>query len=145
MITKSVLCVRAKWWQAIATTASPYLQLFAAVKPSSVVVGRDVTIVAGVYNPLQTNVTINVGEITNPSQGPCGLGVTPTGIRVYSGHYTFANLSAASPLLLYNASMVVPWAFVFNNTYAFQPNSDNATVLYLGTSMTLVANETISP
>lgn len=126
------------------TSTVPQLQLFAAVKPSSIAEGQNVTIVAEVYNPLQTNVTINVGEITNPTQGPCGLGVTPTGIWVYSGHYTFTNLSIASPLQLYNVSLAVPCAAVFNNTYTFQPNSDKATVSYLGTSMTLVTNETIS-
>jgi hypothetical protein len=119
------------------------LQLFAAVKPSAVAEGQNVTIVAGVYNPLQTSVTISASEITNPTQGPCGLGVYPTGIRVYLGHYTFANLSAASPLLLYNASLV-PFCFrLYNNTYTFQPNSDNATISYLETSMKWIANETI--
>jgi len=127
-----------------ATSTVQGLQLLASVRPSSLAVGQNVTIVAEVYNSLQTNVTINAGEITNPSQEPCGLGVVPTGIRVYSGHYTFTNLSAASPLLLYNDSLAVPCFVVFNNTYTFQPNSDNATVSSLGASIKWVANETIS-
>lgn len=119
------------------------LQLFASVKPSSLAVGQNVTIVAGVYNPLQTKVQVNASEIINPTQGPCGLWTNPTGIRVYSGHYTFANLSTASPLLLYNAWPIVFCPISFNSTYTFQPNSDNATVSYFETSTRLVANETI--
>ena len=122
----------------------PDLQLFASVKPSDIAAGQNVTVVAGVYNPLRTSVTVSARAISNPAQGPCGLGVIPTGIRVYSGHYAFTNLSSATPLLLYNASLIFHCPALFNNTYTFQPNSANATVSYLGTSTKWVANETIS-
>lgn len=129
---------------AIATSTIPGLQLFASVKPSSLAIGQNVTIVAGVYNPLSTNVKVNASEIRNPSQAPCGLWTSPMGIRVYWGHYTVTNLSGASPLLLYNASLPVFCPVFSNNAYTFQPNSDNATVSYFETSTKLVANETIS-
>ena len=129
---------------AITSSTVPGLQLFASVKPSSLAIGHNVTIVAGVYNPLQTSVKVNASEIRNPTQAPCGLWTSPMGIRIYWGHYTFANLSVASPLLLYNASLPVLCPVFSNNAYTFQPNSDNATVSYFETSTTLVANETIS-
>jgi len=126
------------------TATTPSLQLVAAVSPASVTVGQNVTIVAEVFNPLPTNLTISATEMANPSQYPCGLGIFPTGIRVYSGHYTLANLSAAAPLQLYNASGGPPACFVlFSSVYTFLPDSDEAKVSYLGTSTTYVANQTI--
>lgn len=120
------------------------LQLLARINPSSVAAGENVSIVSEVYNSLQTNVTISFSEISNPTQAPCGLGISPTGIRVYAGHYTFTNLSEASPLLLYDASQVFFCFRAYDSTYTFLPNSDEARVSYLGTSMVSTANETVT-
>ena len=90
------------------TVSIPGLQLFSSATLSLMASGANLTIVAGVYNPLDTKVTVSSDEISNPSQQPCGLGVVPAGIRIYSGHYTYANVSTASPLLLYNSTIPPP-------------------------------------
>jgi hypothetical protein len=74
------------------------------------------------------------------------LRVVPTGVLVYQGHFAFSNLSTAgSPLTEYNASgPPPPCAAPFGSLeYTFLPNSDKATVSYLGTSITWVANQTV--
>jgi hypothetical protein len=104
-----------------------------------------VSVVAGVYNPLQNNVTVSGMEIDNPSQAPCGRGIDPVAIRVYQGHYSLANISTATPLLLYNASgPPPPCAAPFGSIeYTFLPDTDRATATYLPTGV-LVVNETIT-
>jgi hypothetical protein len=125
------------------TTAVPTLELLVQVEPTRLVSGQNVTIVAEVYNPLSIEVTANSSMIINPTQAPCGLGIAPTGIQIYGGHYTSANLTQGTPLMLYNASgPVPPCSAPYNSVYHFVPNSDKAVVFYLGTSTDWVANET---
>jgi hypothetical protein len=146
--TTTSISITTQFSTTTATTLSiaqfPTLQLIAAVSPKVVPEGRNVSIVAGVYNPLPRNVTVTGAEISNPSQGPCGLGIAPMGIRVYQGRYAFANISEAKPLLLYNASgpppCAAPLSFI---DYVFLPNSDTAGVVSF-MSGSWEANETFA-
>jgi hypothetical protein len=106
------------------TSTTPSVQLFAAVTPAIAPVGENVSIVAGIYNPLQSQVALNFTESLNPSEGPCYGG--PVFIWVFSGHHTFANLSRASPLLIWNASNAVPCFKSETVSLTFAPNSDRA-------------------
>jgi len=108
----------------------PSLQLTANVLPVNATPGQNISVIANVYNSLPYNVTLNVISIVNPSEGPCAQNQA-TAAEVYSGHYTFANISNATPLLLYNASQVYLCPAQFHFTYTFLPNSDNATVVTL--------------
>jgi hypothetical protein len=122
----------------------PTLELLVRVEPTQLSSGQNVTITDEVYNPLATEVVANSSEIINPTQGPCGRGVIPTGVQVYEGHYTFTNLTEGTPLMLYNASGGPhPCPAPYSNVFHFQPDSDKAIVFYLGTSIDWVTNETI--
>jgi len=112
------------------TTILPSLQLTATVTPINATIGQNISVSTDVYNSLPYNVTLNATSIVNPSQGPCAQNQA-TAVTVYSGHYSFANISNASPLLLYNASLVFLCPAQFHFTYTFLPDSDNATVVTL--------------
>jgi hypothetical protein len=128
---------------AVATTKTmtatlPNLELFARIVPEVATQGQNVSIVTELYNPLTSNIALNASVIIDDSEAPCGLGIRAIGIQVYSGHYSFGNLSKANPLLLYNFSGPPPPCFIrYNYTYVFQPNSDNARVGYLSANTTL--------
>jgi hypothetical protein len=108
----------------------PSLQLTADVLPVNASPGQNISMIADVYNSLPYNVTLNATSIVNPSQGPCAQNQA-TAVNVYSGHYTFVNISHATPLLLYNASQDYLCPAQFHFTYTFLANSDNATVMTL--------------
>ncbi|TLY17185.1 MAG: hypothetical protein E6K86_02675 [Thaumarchaeota archaeon] len=123
----SVLTTTALGSTTTRTVTLASLELLVRVTPQVASQGRNITVVAEVYNPLQTIVVVNATTIINPAQGPCGQN-SATGVRVYSGHFTSFTLSGATPLLLYNASLIPPCPAIFSFVYTFQPNSDNATV-----------------
>jgi hypothetical protein len=109
-----------------ATTSIPGLELVSSISPPVISSGQNVTLDEGVYNPTATSVTINVTAGWNGA--PCGDFYDPTSFKLYMGFDTFSNLSAAMPLLLFNASMLPPPCPVYSNsTFTFQPHSDNAT------------------
>jgi hypothetical protein len=110
-------------------TAVPSLQLSASVTPSNGSSGQNFSIRADVYNSLPNIVTLNTTEITNHANGPCGSGAIA--VTAYSGHYTFSNVSNATPLILFNASLAISCFATFRGSYTFSPNSDNATIHYV--------------
>jgi hypothetical protein len=97
------------------------------IKPIDVPQGQSVTVTAQVYNTLSSEVEVNATSMTNLADGPCQQGFA-TGVEVFQGHYTAANLSKATELLLYNPNLtyLCPRVFVF--LYSFYPFSDVATV-----------------
>ena len=110
-------------------TAVPSLQLSASVTPSNGSSGQNFSIRADVYNSLANIVTLNTTEIVNHADGPCGSGAIA--VTAYSGHYTFSNVSNATPLILFNASLAISCFASFRGSYTFSPNSDNATIHYV--------------
>jgi len=111
------------------TSLEPGLQLDASVFPENTTVGQNVSILSEVYNSLPHNVTVNAISIVNPSIGPCAFGQA-IAVSVYPGYYSFANVSSATSLLLYNASLIFLCPAASNSTYTFLPNSDSAIVQY---------------
>lgn len=122
------------------------LLLTSTVSPETAAQGENVTVVAEVYNPLASSMTVNLTSMINPSQGPCSFFSEATALRVYSGHYTFANLTGAQPVQLYNSSIAIFCPVQFSFVFTFMPHSDNATVQYLPplppTSVVQVVRET---
>jgi hypothetical protein len=102
------------------------LQLTATIKPAYVPKGQNITVMAQVFNTLSSEVKVNATSMANPASGPCELGFL-TGVRVYQGQYTMANLSNGTELLLYNPSL--PWICptLVSYQYSFAPNSDLVT------------------
>jgi len=112
------------------TMVAPSVELAASVLPINPTPGENISISADVYNPLVYTVMLNATSIVNPAYGPCAQNQA-TSIDVYSGHYTFSNISEGAPLLLYNASQLFLCPAQFHFTYSFNPNSDNATIVTL--------------
>ena len=108
----------------ILNNSVPSVQLFAKVAPVFVVQGGSVSIEVGVYNPLPAQVSLSFNDSSNPSEFGCASG--PVFLRVFAGHYIFANLSLTSPLLLYNASIIPPCPAPLSYALTFAPNSDQA-------------------
>jgi len=121
------------------TNTVPSLELFGSVSPPAMASGQNVSLTLGIYNPLPTTVSVNVSSFADPSVFPCGVSGSPDAWDFFSGHVTFSNLSSATPLLLYNASIVFPCTAPFNSTFTFQPGSDVAIVQLLQ-----VANSTMT-
>jgi YVTN family beta-propeller protein len=84
-------------------------------------------VVAQVYDVLSTVVVANATSMDNPANGPCEQGQA-TGVEVYQGSYSAANLSAAKALLLYDPGLTYTCPEVFTFTYTFSPDSDVAAV-----------------
>ncbi|MDG7015991.1 MAG: hypothetical protein JRM82_01295, partial [Nitrososphaerota archaeon] len=108
------------------TTSVDGLKLSAPFN-SSAVQGRNFTVTAEVINTLPRVVNVNATSMTNPADGPCQQGLA-TGVKVYQGNYTVANVSQATELLLYNPSLTYTCPAVFTFHYSFSPNSDIATM-----------------
>jgi hypothetical protein len=100
------------------------LRLSATIDPTVVDQGGNLTVTAEVSNTLPTDVSVNATSMTNPAYGPCQQDFA-TGIHVYEGSYTSANISK---LLLYNPSLIYTCPEVFTFHYYFSPESDVATV-----------------
>ena len=111
----------------IHSNATEGLQLTATINPINVPQGSNVSVTAQVYNTLSRDVEVNATSMTNPADGPCQQGLA-TGVKVYQGGYSAANLSKAAELLLYNPSLIYTCPEVFTFQYSFAPNSDVATV-----------------
>ena len=111
----------------IFNNSTPSVQLFTKVTPGIVAQGGNVSIRFGVYNPLPAEVSLSFNDSSNPSQCSCSCG--PVFLRIFAGHYSFANLSSASPLLQYNASNVPPCFRPEGYSLTFAPNSDQALVV----------------
>jgi hypothetical protein len=107
------------------------LELTAALTPTRLAAGQNLTVVAEVNNTLSRELVVNSTSMTNPADGPCQQGFA-TGVHVYSGNYSydqlFNNRSNPTPLLLYNPSLIYTCPAVFTFTYTFQSNSAVATV-----------------
>jgi hypothetical protein len=124
------------------TTSKASLELIAGVSPSVVKSGQNVTVNWGVYNPLSTAVEVNVPIYENRYLSPCPLYIVPTTFDIYSGHLSSSNLTSATPLLLYNASIAIPCFAGADSTLTFQPHSDRATVNTLNSTMMASMNYT---
>jgi hypothetical protein len=124
------------------TTPESGLQLLAAVTPIVAYEGQNVSISTELYNQQSGSVTLNASEILNPSEAPCGLGIRPIGVSIYFGDFSFGNLSSATPLTLYNATIPPPCAARYSSDYTFQAESDSATVSYLSSTTKLTVNYT---
>ena len=105
-------------------SAVPGIELIAGVSPSVIASGQNISVNFGIYNPLQTNVSVGYNESRNPSEGPCSSG--PAFIRLYAGYYDFVNVSSATPLWIWNASVFIECPRPASVILTFQPNSDKA-------------------
>jgi hypothetical protein len=83
------------------------LQLVISVSPLNLTQGQNVTISSWVYNPTSSALVVKFPGLENPSESPCELG-SATAVDIYSGGYTFANLTGAAPLLQFNANVAPP-------------------------------------
>lgn len=63
---------------------------------------------------------------------------------MYHGHYTYANLSSASPLFLYNNTLPPCPVAIPGFAYNFAPQSDEAKITGGGFRLNWVVNETIT-
>ena len=113
----------------LTTTATPPfvkgLQLVMALEPANLAQGQNLTISAWVYNPTSTTITETSAGIDNPTQDPCVWEFGPA-VVIYKGAYTFGDISGASPLLQYNATVVLACIAPIRNTYTFQPYDANS-------------------
>ena len=99
--------------------------------------GREVSIVIAVKNTLSIENDVSVSDnwsYSNLGLGPCDIGPGgfgyPYGVAVFQGDYTSSNLSSATPLSLYDYSVIVPCPGPMPSAeYDFKPLSDIATVL----------------
>ena len=103
------------------------LQLTATIKSAVPEPGNNISVTAQVYDTLSTPIVVNATSMDNPADGPCQQGLA-TGVEVYQGSYTSANLSSAKQLLLYNPALIYTCPEVFTFQYTFSANSDGATV-----------------
>jgi hypothetical protein len=111
----------------VSSNVTDGLRLTATIYPINVPQGTNVTVTAQVNNTLSREVEANATSMADPAEGPCQQGLA-TGVRVYKGWDTPANLSKATELLLYNPSLVYLCPAVLAFQYSFAPDSDIATV-----------------
>lgn len=98
------------------------IQLSAIISPSTSGFGQNFTVVAIVRNVLTVSIQLNATGLDNPAYGPCQQAIA-TGINVYSGYYTRANISEASPLSLYNPSLIYTCPTESTTRYDFSPGN----------------------
>jgi hypothetical protein len=129
--------------QKISSNTTDGLQLVARIVPLITSQPQNITVVAVVNNTLSSSVTVNATSLENPVHGPCSQEFA-TGVRVYAEHDTFANLSKASELLLFDPSLEYPCVTVQIYQYTFSPRSDIANVTWSSSSSlgTRAVNET---
>jgi hypothetical protein len=118
--------------------AAQGLELRLSVNASSAGGNVTVFIAADEYNTLAS--ANNVSKATEwglqgLSLGPCGTGAYPFGVALYSGTYTAANISQATPLRIYPL-VPCPLYIRLITGYVFQPASDLAVVLPSGPNAT---------
>ncbi len=104
------------------TVDNPNLELLAKVYPATVASGQNVSINMGLYNPLAASYTV-----VSTTWQPPGFGCPssfPLAFNIYQGHYDYVSVTGATPLLLHNASIILPCFVGYNSTYTFDPNSD---------------------
>jgi len=108
------------------SSVSKGLELSALIGPVQARTGQNITVTALVTNTLVTALTVNATSMTNPAYGPCEQ-TFATGVDVYLGNYTMADLSQGKALLLYDPSLPYTCPTVTHYQYSFSPNSDVAT------------------
>jgi hypothetical protein len=99
--------------------------------------GGEISIVIDVKNTLLIENDVSVSDnwsYNNLGLGSCDIGPGgfgyPYGIAVFQGDYTSSNLSNATPLSLYDYSVIIPCLGPMPSAaYDFKPSSDIATVL----------------
>jgi hypothetical protein len=94
--------------------------------------GQEISIFIDETNTLLKTNDVPVSDqwpLSGLSVGPCGTEGANYGIAVYRGYYTSADVSNATPLILYNPYVVVqcPPPLIFP-TYNFKPLSDIVTI-----------------
>ena len=116
------------------------LQLQLAVNASSNAASNSVTfqIRATEYNTLAAMNNVSASRqwaLSGVSLGTCGTEVYPFGMAIYSGTYTSANASAATPLRIYPV-VACPLLIRLVTGYLFEPTSDMAIILPSGSGST---------
>jgi len=91
-----------------------------------------VTISAWIYNPTSSELIVKFPGLENPSESPCELG-SATAVDLYSGSYTFANLTGTAPLLQFNENGAPPQCdniapLGSHPQYTFLPYGGNSTM-----------------
>jgi hypothetical protein len=119
------------------STSANGLSLSLSLDSKTYLPGGEISIVIDVKNTLLIENDVPVSDnwsYSNLGLGPCdngpgGFGY-PYGIAIFQGNYTPLNLSTATPLSLYDYSVIVPCPGPMPSTaYDFKPLSDIATVL----------------
>ena len=103
----------------------PSLELTAKVFPENITTGENVSIVAEVYNSLPETVAVEAASISDLSEAWCPFS-SPTAVTLYSGRYTFSNITGAVFLLQYNGEIQGACSTPTPIGYTFLPNSDEA-------------------
>src|SRR5579863_9721115 len=107
------------------TIAERSPKLSVLISPLVLSAGQNVSIFAVDNNTLPDSLTLWLNPLPNPSQFPCGGRALIT--TVYMGRYTSSNLSAAQPLVQYNATSRPICPPMVPSVYTFQPYSDRIT------------------
>ncbi len=111
--------------------------------------GQEISINITEYNTLQSNNTLareDNWSVSGLSLGPCS-GNLPIGFEVFPGYYSTSNITqapASQAIRLYQPGVYSCPALFFVNSYAFQPNSDIASIGYQCTPAPCYSPITIS-
>jgi hypothetical protein len=103
----------------------PSLELSARAIPENITSGENVSIFAEVYNSLPETVAVEAAPIRDLSEAWCPFS-SPTALSLYSGRYTFSNITGAVFLLQYNGAIQESCSIPAPVGYTFLPNSDEA-------------------
>jgi hypothetical protein len=128
--TKTILGAESQceFTQTCATTSASGLELILSVNTTTVMPNGTVSVSVTELNTLSTtNNVSSSSEWRLPLlTWTCGVGYYPNGIELFKGYYTLGNLTSASPLPFW-ATIECPASDLSSvASYAFQPNSDNA-------------------
>ena len=115
------------------------LKLSLSLSPTTLKPGQELSIVIDEQNT--ASVAVNVSSSTNwqvsgtngyvSSLGPCET-IYPFGVAIFQGNYSSANVSTATPLMLYDPTVTVIFCGLelIISSYGFQPSSDIAAMFY---------------
>jgi hypothetical protein len=126
--TTSTITVVPPDYAVVNSNVSNGLVLSASIGPIQATTGHEIIVTAWVTNTLSTALEVNATSMTNPAYGPCEQAFA-TGVLVYQGNYTLANLPQGAGLLLFDPSLDYTCPTVTHYQYSFSPNSDVATRL----------------
>jgi hypothetical protein len=109
------------------------LKLSLSLNSTTLQPGQELSIVVDEQNtlPVANNVLSSRNwPLNGLSVGPCGTLNYPFGVAIFQGYYSSADVSEATPLMLYDpsAGYFCPMILSEITAYVFQPSSDTAAI-----------------